>query len=712
MRALCSAAILGMVATLFAGCGDGDNTLTKICKPSEAVCSQDNTNSGTVCNADGTRLVEFSCSQGERCDDGACVGQCEEGTQRCASDAAAQVCSPDGRQWIPVPCDPGTACVDEMGCQPTEEGVKVCDPEGNPVCATSGTVKICDADGSGWVFETCDSDEACVDGACTFNEDTACIPGEAQCVGANSAVCDKDGASWVVTECDDATPCLDGFCRGPACIPGETRCAPVDEASFYYYLYNGYYAPYDFGSLYTCNDDGTGWVKSACDAGEQCSYDNITKSEINDWISAVQAWYDNGSEFPSEPSFADSTASCKAPNCPVPHEHRQFLTYINYLQDEQSVDPYYGGPSSISAFCGTVDDPQGTAYQNTYTQCEGLPPFANLEWVNYECADYEQCYQESQYVYHYAGGTYWHQHYWQTAACDSECIPGQVSCAGGDATSTCQDDGTFGPAEQCPTDSEYEYEYACRITATYDGTSTGTCVDPVCAYWLDTLGTLTVPEGMGACTPDGQWRPCNADGTLGDPEDCSGVCIKSADSDAFGSTHNTADQDPGYCGEECVDGDSRCLLPETALNGSPLYQNCVDGKWSAETETCGLNVGCWDGGQLDLQYGAYQQPAMNEVLCGAECTPGTVVCLGIQTMTCGDDGQWDAAEDCAFGACEQNGTFVQCEAQCLPDTFTCNGVGNDTPGSVTAYSYACEDGRWGAAVTCDVGVQESCMVDS
>jgi hypothetical protein len=241
-------------------------------------------------------------------------------------------------------------------------------------------------------------------------------------------------------------------------------------------------------------------------------------------------------------------------------------------------------------------------------------------------------------------------------------------------------------------------------------------MDPVCAYWLDTLGTLSVPEGLGACTPDGQFRPCNEDGTLGVADECgTGYCQDQTGLDVFNSTFNTAGQNPGFCAFECEDGDSRCIMDESTL--SPLYQNCVDGKWSAETQSCGLNVNCWDGSaySLDPLYTGWMQPPMTEVLCGAVCTPGTVICGGVdglQTVTCGNDGQWETPEACPFGACENNGTFVACEAQCIPGTISCNGVGNDAPNSTSGITYECTtEGRWDAGTVC-VGLEEACRVDN
>jgi len=695
-RALCSVAILGLVATVFAGCGDGDNTLTKICNPAEASCASEE--AGTVCSADGTRVIEFSCSEGEVCDDGTCTGECTPGAQRCASDAAAQVCSEDGREWVAVPCPPGTACEDEEGCVPTPgEGIEVCEP-GATACADARTAKVCDADGSGWILTTCEDDEHCVDGECVFNDGSACTPRERQCVDGNSVQCNDDGDGWIVTECPDSAPCANGVCQGSVCEPGSTKCADLPFA------FEGWFG-YDFGALYTCNEDGDGWELSHCSAGEYCVYDHITDAEVDDYVSQLGLWYVGG-EWP-QMDLSDSRASCQEPGCPMPHEYRNLLSLFAWGNPDTEI---------ASSFCGSPDAPTFPGDSaNEYTQCEGLPPFQNLEWVTYQCPeDYEACAVESLEDY-------------DNAYCSSECTPGTVICWDDDSTSTCQEDGTWGSPEQCPTEGELEYELQCRQVSDFLGGVTAACLDPVCAYWLDSSGTgdlpgVELPETFGACTPDGQFRPCQ-NGVLGEASSCDGVCLTEVDLSSLEGYSNTADQDPGQCGVECEDGQTRCVHAEST--GSPLYQECVDGRWSAQYETCEGNAVCWDGGDLehgaalDREYFTYTfqfGDFLPEVICGGECNPGRTVCYGDQMMTCGANGQWEVPVDCPFGVCEDQGAYVQCEAECIPGTLSCFPNGGDLPNDSSPEEYLCTpDGRWSGATVCDtsdIDAPEACRVDS
>jgi len=689
-----------LVATFFAGCGDGDNTGVRICEPNEATCSNES-NSGEVCSDDGTRFVEFTCAAGETCSEGACTAQCNAGDQRCASDAAAQVCSEDGNEWIPVACSPGTACVAEMGCVPTDEGVQICEP-GAVECATDGTVKTCADDGSSWIYDNCADNETCSEGACVFDEDSTCEPREKTCVDNDtSATCADDGSGWTAQECPDGVSCKDGVCQGSACVPGSTRCAPLNENTFFEPSTGGPlpWTPYSnsLTQLYTCNAEGTGWEISTCDAGSYCSYDNISNAEIDQYVGELEQWFVNWYEasgvtsaqpFPAEPDLSDSVASCQEPSCAVPHRYRTKITAFFGLGDYTS---YYG----VSSFCGSVGNVGGPNYEGSeFTECEGLPPFKNLEWVTYQCEGAGEVCSE-QFISGSFYGTY------QDASCSSECDPGETICAEpsvftgtGDAIVRCTENGVYEEVEACPEDTEHGYEFVCTQKADFQGGSKATCMDPICSAWLSYYGVQQqlpeVPAGVGACTPDGMFRPCNPDGTLGEPEECgTGICLNWSDAfDGEGEYYNAAGQFMGYCSDECEDGQIDCI--EDGAN--PLYRTCENGKWSTTTESCEDGLACSlapDGG----------------VLCGAECAPGEFECTGdVEYRICGDDGQWGEEESCETGLCEDNGVKLSCEMECIPGTLLCSS------GDGSASVIECENtGRWGDPVACDGG--ETCRID-
>jgi hypothetical protein len=466
-----------------------------------------------------------------------------------------------------------------------------------------------------------------------------------------------------------------------------------------------------------------------------CVYPDMPQSVVNQYVNDLQTWAQSyatiATPFPAAPNTSNITATCVEPTCAGPHEFRGWLSTVGFGDFGYYGGAYDGGQTETflgvtTSFCGAPGAPEVDGYGSGYTQCEGFLPFQPLDWVSYECAGYETCSNEVDWYYGIAGAVPFRQ-----GTCQSECSPGEVRCAmdGGipqqDSTQVCTDEGVWGPAEQCPTDPEYGYEYICRNTTNHQGGITATCLDPVCAYWLDYYDTMSVPEGYGACTPEGQYRGCDAMGVLTDPVDCDGFCDDTSwNNGSVGEYYNTADQDPGACAVECEDGQERCLQEETSE--SPLFVTCEGGTWTTTPEACADNAVCYDGDRYDLQYYGtgyyfYQAPVEGPVICGGECTPGTMVCIdlnlgdGSQTMTCGDDGQWEDPVSCEMGYCEENGGFAQCEMECIPGTISCNPTGGEG-GDGGGNEYLClENGVWDDGTACDVSTlnfEEYCRVDN
>ncbi len=684
-KALSSAAVLGMVAMLFAGCGDGDNTKTQVCRAAEATCLED-TNGGQVCSADGTELVNFSCEEGETCSNGACVEECTPGEFTCAGKAVSRVCTDAGDQWEPVVCPAGTACEEGTGCVPSEEGVEICTP-GESVCANDNTVKTCDDDGAGYYYSTCPTGVSCEDGECSFDAKANCTPRDKACVDRETAAtCKDDGTGWTITDCPDGVSCSDGACRGSGCVVGETKCDEPDLLSIVTGASGGQGAV-DFRVLYTCVD-GINWEVTQCGAGTICTYDNIPAAEVNRFSDELAEWYllaygggGNLTDFPEPPDTSNSVASCKAPECDAPADNFVIITQaIRYFG-------FYGNPLSLEfAQCGDATD-SSVDPTTAYSVCEGLPPYRNLEWSITECPEPTTCSTELAY-----GGPFVDV----VPTCSSECVPGEVRCSGGsqgipgsiDSTQTCGEDGKWGAPEECPVieyDGEEAYTGVCvpgHAGGETVGTQTARCIDPVCAYWekyTSPFYGLPVAQ-VGACTQDGLFRLCNDEGFLEDEEACdTGICTNfygGLDSPAAG-------QVTGFCGPECVDGEAVCF------SGNSL-RKCVDGEWELELEVCDADVSCYG---YEISYGFYG------AICG-ECAPGESYCDGDVVVTC-EAGVW-VEDECSYGTCVFYGDFAHCEAPCLEGVEYCSsGDGSST------YS-ECVNGQM-VEKTCDAGT--SCRID-
>jgi hypothetical protein len=668
-KALSSAAVLGMVAMLFAGCGDGDNTKTQICKPSESTCLPQG-NAGQVCNADGTALVDFSCGEDETCSEGSCVAECNAGDVTCAGKFVSRVCTDAGDKWEPVPCPVGTACVEGDGCVPSDEGVEICTP-GEAVCANDTTVKTCDADGAGWVYTTCAAGVACSDGECSFDAETTCTPRETACIDAKtSAICNDDGTGWTVTDCPTGAPCTDGVCQGTGCVVGATKCEEPSINNIYYGL--------TFRTLYTCVD-GVNWEATQCGAGTICTYDNVTQPEIDSWVQDLQDWYSgqyygNATAFPDPPDTSDSVASCKAPECDAP------AAYYGLLDDVGYFDFSFYGALDV-ARCGDATSNAGLYDLGAFSTCVGLPPYSNLTWSVTQCKEPATC------TYDYEYGPFSSS---SMPTCSTVCTPGETACSNTDAIITCDENGQWGAPEECPMieyDGEEAYQGYCVPkspgSATV-GTTAAKCMDPTCAYWEfygfpGFYGQIEI-DALGACTPDRQFRACDDDGMLGDPEPCSnGTCQTGP-----GPLSNAAGQSPGACLPNCIDGQTRCFPTGSAV------QTCVDGEWSAELDVCDSGESC---------YGFYGADGSTSYVCG-ECSPGSSYCSGDSVFICNDEGELEETA-CSYGTCVQSGAFAHCEAQCLEGSVLCDSDG------ATTYQ-ECVDGLLVAAA-CDTG--ETCRLN-
>ncbi len=694
-RTLCSVAILGLVATLFGGCGDGDNTLTKICEPKVSTCLKGN--AGQVCNNDGTQQVDFTCAEGEVCTEGGtCEGQCVANEIRCATDAAAQICSADERHWVPIACAAGTKCDPMVGCVPAPDGVQVCTPDAVG-CQDGNTVSTCSADGASVDYDDCEANEMCVDGACVFNADAVCVPRTTQCVDGNSQRCKDDGSGYDETVCPDTAPCMDGVCTGTVCVVGDTKCMELSADN----LYSGAWNP---TVLYTCVD-GTSYEVSYCANDESCSYDNVNPDELSTFQEELTAWYENtyniGGNITPFPTvdLSDSVASCVANECNVPFRYRGVLDNLDLL--------WAYGSEAQSYACGdptdaTVDPLTG------FSTCEGFPPYAPLKWSHTNCLAPTECNYTS---YEDAFGNNW-----TTPICSSNCTPTAQRCAGSgnqEGTETCGADGFYEAVVPCG-ESPDGYEYVCSENGNFSGLTSGACMDAVCQWWQWEAadGSPEYLDGTyyGACDAQGMFHPCGADGILGAAAACTGFC------EVWGSVGGrSGDFVPGACTDECVDGDMQCV-------GTYFWVECIDGKWSNETNLCPGGDACFT--YEDNQGTSNSSDDLSVVLCGGTCTPGTTDCGGVageQITTCDDTGTFGAFEDCGEGTCVEDDGTATCEPSCFPGDLFCGTISHDgttttvltktaADGGATVYTCG-DDYRWPAAAT-DCAASTYCRMDA
>jgi hypothetical protein len=683
-----------MVAALFVGCGDGDSTKIKICTAKKTTCLTNG--SGTVCSTDGTTQLPFVCGEGEVCgtdEEGTtgCAASCEPGATECASETVSRVCSNSGTSWVNVACDPGTGCdndedSDTFGtCVRSGPNVTVCEPE-EATCADGQTIKSCEEDGSNWVYTACLANEMCEDGECIVDPEKKCTPNTGTCVDATHVKkCADTGTEYLdPEECPAETTCSDGACRGPVCTVGEVRCDDVRDGNVFTALLDG---TYQAQAVYTCVD-GVSWEVTQCDASELCTYTDISSTAVNQFIEDVKSaigddFESSSSDIPVFNVPESSRATCQAPECPAPYAFREI------------VSGFFEG--SFGSFaCGDPRD-EGAAFPDSFSLCEGLPPYNRLHWANYTCPEGSECgYQmvatpsNPQTV---------------VPVCQSTCTEGDVRCLesdeSGESTITCVD-GEWDPGtvEKCH-DGGREQWCGTNILGTPNDIKTytqGTCQDPACVVWRDAFETFVIPPGYGACGDDGMFYQCGPDGLMGAAEEC-GSCTRAVS----GQPQSTfAGYPPGTCIDECVRGEQRCIVTTIGTVQSPFYYECVDGHFT-EVASCPDGEACNDFLTTDTE-------PLRKIVCGTiECQPGRTRCsddeglgvVGDLLQTCNEQGQWDAPEQCSRGVCtqddQQRSGAAECEDECIRGTKTCSG---------SIAQVTCDrNGRYGDPESCESPMQ-------
>ena len=168
---------------------------------------------------------------------------------------------------------------------------------------------------------------------------------------------------------------------------------------------------------------------------------------------------------------------------------------------------------------------------------------------------------------------------------------------------------------------------------------------------------------------------------------------------------------PGACDQdvECEEGEERCLVDN--LIPSTLYQICENGFWSARLSTC-----TDDGQCLDF----VDASGLRKKVCGADCSPGEKRCnISDQVETCDDDGNWGSATSCDVGVCSTLGSDpgkrdAACVLECIPGEVQCTGASVSASDGVNtgfAQEAVCDaDGLLGTPTDC--AADTACRVSS
>ncbi len=543
-----------------------------------------------------------------------------------------------------------------------------CEPAATE-CATDRAMQTCRNDGEGWVVTACEPGEFCTDGKCALGG--ICSPGHTVCTDAQTRVtCLPDGSGYEEVTCPDTAPCVDGQCVGPVCTVGDSKC---DDTTLN--VYANLYGYADSATLWTC-EDGTAWVRSACGAGEACSFDNV-RGEVD--FAEIARFFegDNSTALPDFPEIPEHPrASCKEPECSI---------------TQQSF--FFEGDFA----CGNPSDESISATDN-YSQCKGFLPFQNPHWETAACAEYETC----------------DPNRLPAIPCSSECTPGQTACYGSRGIRTCQEDGTWGDVVACSSTGDGDY---CGQSYTASNVYEAQCGDNVCLnYWSNYFEGNPSGE-FGTCDASGQIRLCGPDGQLGEPQSCSeGTCQVRTTSTYDGYR-------PGLCETECQDGQQYCI-------GGNQYRTCVGGTWevsacdagmacqgSGDSLTCGCEEGdtrC-SGGAIQTcgangQYGPSEECTFGScnssngiALCVAECVPGEFECRSNSTeeRVCDENGRWAAYASCDEGTeCKRDNTgrHLGC-VECVGSGTVYYGV-PDSRCSNGELQTCQPDNTWGEPVAC------------
>ncbi len=654
-------------------------------------------------------VLDDHCSEGEQCEDHACVTpQACSSVEDCTEEHApvcnfvlgqcvecvlgvdcgdSHICNQGSCEEVKscinsLDCDTGTVCDRDLGY--CSECVSDTDCEETHTCVAHECISRCDSDKDctaagelcngevGYCVECVENIDCpelyhCAEGSCNVD---VCIAGESSCnEGLNSReVCDPFGSQTYVDPCSDASTCVEdgkvAICAPWTCPPGTAAC-DVDGTS-----------------LVTCDEDGLGatvttdcsesggicennaCVEVVCDAGKrfcsgatvmQCSDSGTSFTSVD--VCSAGYFCDAESQGCSPNVCAPNTTLCKGNvvrTCKADGS--------GYLKED--VDCEGSDQVCSSGSCHDKICERGTDY------CKSGDA--------YRCVDngaretlIDSCNDTSEYC---EGGL----------CKPNVCIPGQAACDG-EVTGICRDDGS-GIDSSEGTDCSKLTDKVCWG---------GACLDQVCdssQQWLcegqerrSCINNGSLTQHYDTCTSS---RYC-------DDSQGSAVCeqrICTANSPVCDGNRATTcnDNGSGY-----ASGGTTCEADETCVSGTCLPVICTPNAYYCEggnVQRCGA-----DGTTSQLKDTCRASEYCEEGVsyCQTDtCTAGQPTCDGELVATCAADGSGPLAdgvgcgdgETCAGGVCKA--IYCTPGTQYCEDNYrrTCNSTGTGYSSSSTCSS--------------------------
>jgi hypothetical protein len=370
------------------------------------------------------------------CRDGACIGACTPGAQRCV-DEDRQTCSADG-EFLKVETCPGTctpsgcvaACGDgQLQCNERElqrcQGSRWLHDQDCPFVCSNGAcsgectpdAKRCNPDGK--TAETCDATGhwasptscpfVCSDGACGGE----CSPDDKRCSDAGHAqTCGANGMYGAAIACGDQA-CVNGSCSG-SCAPGAMRCNAnaverCDDTG-------------QFAVMQKCT--GQTCVNNAC-AGV-CSPDDVRCAGSTSYVTC-----DTTGQFGTSPTSCNG-AACSMGQCTgscTPSTTRCKPASTSDVQTCNDVGVWTDSSkctnqACVNGACSGECTPGSKRCMSGGTQTCG----DDGRWSATSACTNQACVN---------GG------------CTGVCTPGATRCNAGGQVETCDDSGNFGGASAC-----------------------------------------------------------------------------------------------------------------------------------------------------------------------------------------------------------------------------------------------------------------------
>jgi hypothetical protein len=186
---------------------------------------------------------------------------CQAGLNECVSDKVGRAC-PEGPEpgWVYFACGDTEVC--EMGACVLDESqagrLGLCS-EDQKECVSDALARQCAKGGNAWLPLACPSGTVCDQGDCVPAGDAGgiqiCNPGAVECATEYAVkTCQNDGSEWVISLCQAGELCQDG-----ACVPNrDGACVPNTSQCL------------DSTSGLRCREDGQGYDEFSCPAEAPC----------------------------------------------------------------------------------------------------------------------------------------------------------------------------------------------------------------------------------------------------------------------------------------------------------------------------------------------------------------------------------------------------------------------------------------------------------